>query len=95
MNTTRFGGVGDASPTYFGEPLPYGDLYAAATGADDELSQTEQRRQERPRLTIEFIDADARQQFLSELIAELKTPPTDRKPAWRHVALWSTGGALR
>ena len=95
MNTTRFNGFGDTTPTYFGEPVDCGDLCAAATGADDELSQTEQRRQDRPRLTIEFSDDSARQQFLNELIGELKHPSTDRKPVWRHVALWTTGGSLR
>jgi hypothetical protein len=95
VKNSRFGGTGDTVPTHFSDPAPFGDFYAAATGADDELQETEQRRQERPRLVIEFIDTNARQQFITELITELKQPLPDRQPAWRHVALWSTGGALR
>ena len=94
MDDTRSGGMGDTVPTPSSDPAPYGDFYAAATGADDDLSHAERRRQERPRLTIESIDAEHRQQFLNELIGELKNPSPDRKPVWRHVALWRTGGTL-
>jgi hypothetical protein len=72
MNTTRFEGVGETTPTNYAD-----------------------RRQERPRLLIEFIDTASRQAFLSELINELKTPPTDRKPAWRHVMKWNCGEGVQ
>jgi hypothetical protein len=93
MDDNHFSGDGDTTPTYFGET--YGDLLAAATGTDEELSHCERRRQERPRIVIEFNDTNARQKFITELLSELKQPLPDRQPAWRHVALWNTGGAIR
>ncbi len=64
-------------------------------GADDELTAVEPRRHdELPRLVLEFRDTASRQAFLSELLAELKTPSTDRKPAWRHAMRWNCGGTL-
>jgi hypothetical protein len=53
------------------------------------------RRDEYPRLLIEFIDTASQQAFLSELITELKTPSTDRKPAWRHVMKWNCGEGVQ
>jgi hypothetical protein len=91
MNGTRFGGAGDTVPTHYSDPAPFGDFYAAATGADEELRATERRRQERPRIVIDFNADKFRQQFLDEVIRELKSPHPDRQPLWRLVASWNTG----
>jgi hypothetical protein len=91
MEDNRFSGTGDTVPTHFSDPAPFGDFLAAATGADEELGHAERRRQERPRLTLEFERTEDREQFVTALLMEEFEPRLTRKPVWRLVALWSLG----
>ena len=91
MEDTRFSGTGETVPTHFSDPASLGDFLAAATGADDELGHAERRRQERPRLILEFENADDREKFFTALLMEEFEPRLTRKPIWRLVALWSLG----
>lgn len=51
--------------------------------------QSGQRRDDKPALTLRFSTTAARQAFIDELLASLKTD-TSKSP-WRHVALWGCG----
>lgn len=53
------------------------------------------RAEERPKIIIEFNADEFRQQFIDEVITDLRTPAPGRQPFWRNVAAWSTGGALQ
>lgn len=53
------------------------------------------RSEERPKIIIEFNSDEYRQQFLDEVIADLRSPALGRKPLWRLVSAWTAGGALQ
>jgi hypothetical protein len=53
------------------------------------------RIDERPRLVVEFNTEAQLQEFIDEIIVDLRTPPAGRLPLWRNVIEWSTEGALQ